>query len=685
MDSEACSTCKSAFQAAIQKDHNAQLHHQQFDDLVASKERGCIMCTWLWNEYIMQNGVTQQSDTKGFHVTSTKHEHEECISFRVVVPGVADFTLQVSIKSQPEVSQVLTSKPWESFDVSTGSDQSISRVELWLSHCDRTHKFCRDHDSTLFFPTRVIDVNEIESGKVHLRDRQEVIAQEGLQTNAGTHTSEEFQGHFPVYWTLSHRWGDPEKILKLLHANEDQFKRGLSLATGSVPKTFQDAMWTIHRLKHRYIWIDSFCIFQDSIEDWQREADKVSHIYRNSFCNISAILSSYEPTSTLFTGERSPRLLFPFSVKLFADGQQTYIVKKKSLWKDEIERSPLSTRGWVVQERFLAPRIIHFARNQVFWECLENARCEADPDNQIGIIGDPDINHESPSVTAYKDALKELAKLTSFFLTSSLDRTKIDWNRDSVGQHSFYTERVLWRQMISIYTACNLSNQSDRLIAMAGIAKAFQKVTLSTYLAGLWKHSLHTDLLWESNASEGGAVHRNTLHVPSWSWASVFGGNVRLYGYTRFGGDPASQIEYITSRLEAERPGGDLMGLLGRAELEIECVLLYYRWKGSSQSLELFVDEPRTQLAFNGGRVWGANLKLDTHELVQVFKEKVFIEGECIPIAVGREAYGASVNRFLVVEKVPEGKYRRLGVYQLREQGASSVIGNKERTAITLV
>ncbi|KAJ5523985.1 heterokaryon incompatibility protein-domain-containing protein [Penicillium frequentans] len=563
----------------------------------------------------------------------------------------------------------------------------MNRIEAWLSHCDRNHEFCRDHDSTLFFPTRVIDVKEIESGKVHLRDRKDIIAQEGLQTDAGTQTSEEYQGHFPVYWTLSHRWGDPDKILKLLRGNKDQFKKGLSLTTGSVPKTFQDAMWTIHRLKYRYIWIDSFCIFQDSIEDWQKEADKVSHIYRNSFCNISAILSSYEPTSTLFASERSPRLLFPFSVKLFADGPQTYIINKKSVWKDEIESSPLSTRGWVVQERFLAPRIIHFAQNQVFWECLENARCEADPDDHIGIIGDPEISHMSPRVTAYKDALKELAEseLSSFFLTSSWDRTKIDWNRDSVGQHIFYIERVLWRRMISIYTACNLSNQSDRLIAMAGIAKAFQEVTLSTYLAGLWAHSLHTDLLWESNASEGGVVHRNTLHVPSWSWASVFGGNVRLYGYTRFGGDPASQIKYITSRLEAERPRGDLMGLLGRAELEIECVLLYYRWNGNSQSLGIFADELRTEPAFNGGRIWGTKLKLDTHELVQDFKDKILIEGECIPTTVEREAYGASVNRFLVVEKVPEGKYRRLGVYELEEQGASSAFGNKERTFIILV
>ncbi|KAJ5673376.1 hypothetical protein N7507_002503 [Penicillium longicatenatum] len=634
----------------------------------------------------MQNGDAQQIDTEGFRVTSIRHEHEDSISFQVDVPRALDFTLEVSMKSQPDVSQALDIQPWEKIDASTSSTQTLSQIETWLSHCDENHKFCRDHDSTLLFPNRVIDVKEIEDGRIHLRDRKDVIAQEGLNSIAGTETSEEFEGHFPVYWTLSHRWGDPKKILKLLHGNEKKFKDGLSLTAERVPKTFQDAMWTIHRLNYRYLWIDSCCIFQDSIEDWQKEADQVSQIYRNSFCNISATVSSYEPTSTLFVGGRNSRLLFPFLIKLSVnDDERTYIIKRKRLWEDEIENSPLSTRGWVVQERFLAPRIIYFTRNQVFWECLENARCEADPDGHINILGDKDINHLSPRVTAYKDALKELAELSSLFLTSSLDRTKINWDRDSIGQLQFYTERNLWRKMISIYTACNLSNQSDRLIAMAGIAKAFQRVTLSTYLAGLWQHTLHTDLLWESNVSEGGVVHRNTLHVPSWSWASVFGGNVTLYGYTRFGGDPASQIELIAPRLEALRPGGDLMGLLGRAELEIKCVLLYYRWNGDSQRLDLFADISRTKAAFNGGRIWGTNLKLDTHELAQHFKDQAVIEGECIPITIGREAYGASINRFPVVEKGPAGNYRRLGVYHLGEQGSSSVIGNKERTAVTLV
>lgn len=33
--------------------------------------------------------------------------------------------------------------------------------------------------------------------------------------------------------------------------------------------------------------------------------------------------------------------------------------------------SPLNGRGWVLQGRLLAPRTLHFGREQLFWECRE--------------------------------------------------------------------------------------------------------------------------------------------------------------------------------------------------------------------------------------------------------------------------------------------------------------------------
>ncbi|KAI4644200.1 hypothetical protein J4E93_006100 [Alternaria ventricosa] len=41
----------------------------------------------------------------------------------------------------------------------------------------------------------------------------------------------------------------------------------------------------------KLLWINSFCIFQDSKEDWAQEAGLMSQVYRNSFLNIAASIA----------------------------------------------------------------------------------------------------------------------------------------------------------------------------------------------------------------------------------------------------------------------------------------------------------------------------------------------------------------------------------------------------------
>lgn len=39
-------------------------------------------------------------------------------------------------------------------------------------------------------------------------------------------------------------------------------------------------------------------------------------------------------------------------------------------------RSPLNDRGWTLQERLLAPRVLHFGTSEMAWECAEKIACE---------------------------------------------------------------------------------------------------------------------------------------------------------------------------------------------------------------------------------------------------------------------------------------------------------------------
>ena len=53
-------------------------------------------------------------------------------------------------------------------------------------------------------------------------------------------------------------------------------------------RSFQDAIYATRKLGHRYIWIDSLCIIQDSIEDWTIEAAMMNKVYSMCECNIAA-------------------------------------------------------------------------------------------------------------------------------------------------------------------------------------------------------------------------------------------------------------------------------------------------------------------------------------------------------------------------------------------------------------
>ncbi|KAK4108975.1 HET-domain-containing protein [Canariomyces notabilis] len=155
-------------------------------------------------------------------------------------------------------------------------------------------------------------------------------------------------------------------------------------------KTFRDALEITRGLGLRYIWIDSLCIIQDSPEDFQVECAQMGKVYLNAVCTIAATDS---PTST--TGCLLPRDASTLSGSVVLS-QKRYLVSsaQRNIMSPEFDRQyksepaasavhvyqkygpfldairgPLTARGWTLQERELAPRILHFARDQVWFEC----------------------------------------------------------------------------------------------------------------------------------------------------------------------------------------------------------------------------------------------------------------------------------------------------------------------------
>lgn len=360
-------------------------------------------------------------------------------------------------------------------------------------------------------------------------------------------------------------------MLKLCVETEHRFRQGIPLH--SLSPTFRDVILLVRRLGHRYIWIDSLCIIQVSRADWQKEANLMANIYRHSYCNIFAVGASHKPSTTGLFGppKLNPRLLQPCAVNVPLKEQNKEMVEgpwliwNDSIWESDIENSPLSSRGWVVQERFLSPRIVHFTPNQIYWECLESVHCSSDPGGTLLSLG-----------------TKERACLeTTDYKSSRLDLAQTAPTTARPGEHPEYIHHSHWGTMVSIYIACHLTEESDRFIVMSGIAKAFRQVKGDTYLAGLWKRTLHTDLSWETSASRGIQTWRNRAYAPSWSWVSVMGDHVQLdIPRGKFANLPVSLIRLVAERIVPDPPDGDPTGLLQSAELDIECMIYHYRWAG---------------------------------------------------------------------------------------------------------
>jgi hypothetical protein len=166
------------------------------------------------------------------------------------------------------------------------------------------------------------------------------------------------------YTTLSHCWGQYMPI-KLEINTLQEFLDGIHI--DRFPPTFQQAIMLTESLGIEYIWIDSLCIIQDDKNDWANECSRMTSVYMNSFINIGAN-AARDSRGGLFQ-QRSWKSVNPLFVPL------TYVPtnwhrEPVVLWPNSpsgnlLDHAPLGDRGWIVQERLLASRTVHFLKHEV--------------------------------------------------------------------------------------------------------------------------------------------------------------------------------------------------------------------------------------------------------------------------------------------------------------------------------
>lgn len=312
--------------------------------------------------------------------------------------------------------------------------------------------------------------------------------------------------HVP-YVCLSYCWGNTENP-GTMTSNISQYLEDITL--DQLPNTIRDAILLCSKLEFRYIWIDCLCIIQDDKVDWMNQAAQMSHIYSKAALTIATPICLHSSESFISKRQQGNPLLalgIPgASLPVMDDYGKRYMlwlwafdeihspselfIQHMSDWRDwemgtRTDTSTWMGRAWTFQEWLLSPRVLHLSQFTL-WDCLGGYANELNPRSMV--------------------------------------KVRRQRNPEALGRGDF-----TWNFILAEYTSRGITKLSDKLPALAGLAKRYAERYHGTYLAGLWAEDLPLALLW--TLYDNPTINKRSIESPSWSWASV---NDQIY----FSGSP---------------------------------------------------------------------------------------------------------------------------------------------------
>ena len=406
----------------------------------------------------------------------------------------------------------------------TSAESSFTQANTWIQECLTNHKLC-GNDEPAALPTRILDLGEVPTDQEGNDAEPEAIR-----------LVESSPGQTGRYISLSHSWGGEHPITTTT-ATIDQHKAGIPIT--NLPATFRDACNIARRLGIRYLWIDSLCIIQDSAPDWELEASRMASVYRNSWLTVYATASS-SPSSGIFRRKQAVWIaaddppdaetidtLFPEAGALrrnlrlslrFATVHPDFSHHGNP--RKQQASLPLLARAWGYQERLLAPRVLHFGPQEVFWECMQTLTCDC------GGVRESGARPEHMGAYASRNTTGQLPPKVSHYAALHVGGAAAagGGSRGKSGEAKRRKKLLArWQEMVEEYTSRALTFSGDRLPAFSGVAAEMVEVLKVRYRAGLWEEVLPEGLLYERTG--GNELPRLGIQdvrpAPSWSWASV--------------------------------------------------------------------------------------------------------------------------------------------------------------------
>ncbi|KAF4447661.1 hypothetical protein F53441_8807 [Fusarium austroafricanum] len=341
------------------------------------------------------------------------------------------------------------------------SPQRYRLFKSWIHTCDNEHGHAPEVCDTVRMPTRLIYVGEFTERLEEIKDAR-----------------------FQRYLALSHCWGGAPS-LRTLTNNIEEFRK--EIPHDHLPLNFQEAIRVTRGLKIPYLWIDSLCIIQDDYKDWQQEASRMGQVFSNAYCTIAAT-SAATSNEGFITPKTDPA---PSVAIRTPYGGLLHISEFLEDLHQDLELARLNTRGWVMQERALSRRTLHFTKTQVYWECGNGVHCER--------------------------LLKLSNPQSSLFEDSDFPRSILKYYKGG--------RITLFQNLYQKYSRLNFSRISDRPVAILGLEKRLSAVLETRGVFGIFEQYLARSLLW-SRPEEAFLTHisfADGIVVPSWSWMAYEG------------------------------------------------------------------------------------------------------------------------------------------------------------------